>query len=205
MSGEHQLRFLALGDSYTIGQNVEIAERWPVQLVQRLRGEGVNIGEAEIIALTGWTTRQLTEALVTSNTQGQFDIVSLMIGVNNQYQGFGIGQYRLEFIELLRRSVAYTVNKPSHVIVVSIPDWSVTPFAEGENRARVAKEIDDFNAVNRDEAAKVGASYVNVTTVSRRAADEPRLLSDDGLHPSGAMYSRWVDLIIPACHEAVGP
>ena len=205
MSGEHQLRFLALGDSYTIGQNVEIAERWPVQLVQRLRGEGVNIGEAEIIALTGWTTRQLTEALVTSNTQGQFDIVSLMIGVNNQYQGFGIGQYRLEFIELLHRSVAYTVNKPSHVIVVSIPDWSVTPFAEGKDRARVAKEIDDFNAVNRDEAAKVGASSVNVTTVSRRAADEPHLLFDDCLHPSVAMYSRLVDLIIPACHEAVGP
>ena len=205
MSGDHQLRFLALGDSYTIGHNVEIGERWPVQLVHQLRGQGVNIAETEFIAVTGWTTSQLTEALDTSDTQGPFEIVSLMIGVNNQYQGLDIGQYRVEFVDLLHRAVAYTGNMPSNVIVVSIPDWSVTPFAEGKDHAQVASEIDDFNAVNHDEAAKVGARYVNVTTVSRLAANEPHLLSSDGLHPSGAMYSRWVDLIIPACHGVVAP
>lgn len=204
MSGEKQLRYLALGDSYTIGHNVEIEERWPVQLVQRFRGQGVNIAEPEIIAVSGWTTSQLTEALNTGETRGPFDIVSLMIGVNNQYQGLGIDQYRAQFVDLLRRSVEYAGNMPSNVIVVSIPDWSVTPFAEGKNRAQAAQEIDEYNAVNQDEAAKVGAGYVNVTTVSRRAADEPDLLSSDGLHPSGAMYKRWVDLIIPYCHRAVG-
>ncbi len=205
MSGEHQLRYLALGDSYTIGHNVEIGERWPVQLVQRLRGQGVNMAEPEIIAVSGWTTSQLTEAVDASDTQGPFAIVSLLIGVNNQFHGLDIEQYRAEFVDLLHRSVAYAGIMPSNVIVVSIPDWSVTPFAEGKDRAQVAKEVDEFNAVNQDEAAKVGTRYVNVTTVSRRAANEPHLLSGDGLHPSGAMYSRWVDLIIPACHSAVSP
>ena len=205
MSGEHQLRYLALGDSYTIGHNVEIEERWPVQLVQRLRGQGVNMAEPEIIAVSGWTTSQLTKALDTSDPQGAFDMVSLMIGVNNQYHGLDTGQYRVEFVDLLHWSVAFAGDIPSNVIVVSIPDWSVTPFAEGKDRAQVAKEIDDFNFINQREAAMVGARYVNVTTVSRRAADEPHLLSGDGLHPSGAMYNRWVDLIIPACQGAVAP
>ena len=170
-----------------------------MQLVQRLRGQGLNI------AVSGWTTSQLTEALDTSDTQGPFDIVTLMIGVNNQFHGLDIGQYRFELAERLHRSVVFARNKPSNVIVASIPDWSVTPFAEGKDRAQVAGEIDRFNAVNQEEAAKIGARYVNVTTVSRLAAKEPHLLSGDGLHRSGAMYSRWVDLIIPACHGAVAP
>ena len=149
MSGEHQLRFLALGDSYTICHNVEIGERWPVQLVQQLKGQGVLVAETEIIAVSGWTTSQLSEALDSSDVQGPFDIVSLLIGVNNQYHDLGIGQYRTEFVGLLHRSVVYAGDQPSKVIVVSIPDWSVTPFAEGKDRGQIAKEIDDFNAVNQ--------------------------------------------------------
>ena len=205
MSGEHQFRYLALGDSYTIGENVEIVERWPVQLVQRLRGQGVNIAEPEIIAVSGWTTSQSAEALDASDSTEPYDIVSLMIGVNNQYHGLDIGQYRVEFVDLLARSIAFAANMPSNVIVASIPDWSVTPFAEGKDRAQVANEIDAFNSINEEETAKVGARYVDVTGVSRRAANEPHLLSGDGLHPSGAMYSQWVDLIIPACRGAVAP
>ena len=204
MSGEHQLRYLALGDSYTICHNVEIGERWPVQLVQQLKGQGVLVAETEIIAVSGWTTSQLSEALDISDVQGPFDIVSLLIGVNNQYHGLSIGQYRTEFVELLHRSVVYAGDQPSKVIVVSIPDWSVTPFAEGKDRGQIAKEIDDFNAVNQAETEKIGARYVNVTTVSRQAAREPDLLSSDGLHPSRAMYSLWVGLILPAANGIVG-
>ena len=203
MSSEQQLRFLALGDSYTIGHNVEIAERWPVQLVERLRGEGINISDAEIIAVSGWTTNQLQEAVKTTAPQGPFDIVTLMIGVNNRYQGLDIDQYRMEFVDLLHRSVAYGRGDPSKVIVVSIPDWSVTPFARGKDCAEAAIKIDEFNNVNQVEVAKAGGRYVNVTPISRRASDEPHLLSSDGLHPSGAMYKLWVDIIIPACHAAM--
>ena len=205
MSGERELSYLALGDSYTIGHNVEIGERWPVQLAQRLRGEGANIGEPEIIAVSGWTTSQLIEAIDASGTQGPFDIVSLMIGVNNQYRGLDIGQYQVEFRDLLHRSVVYAGNMASNVIVMSIPDWSVTPFAEGKERTQAAKEIDEFNAINQAESAEIGARYVSVTPISRLAADQPELLSSDGLHPSGAMYSQWVDLIISACRGIVVP
>ena len=203
MSSAQQLRFLALGDSYTIGHNVEIAERWPVQLVERLRGEGINISDAEIIAVSGWTTNQLQEAVKTTVPQGPFDIVTLMIGVNNQYQGLDIDQYRSEFVDLLHQSVAFGKGDPSKVIVVSIPDWSVTPFAEGKNRAEAATKIDEFNAVNETEVAKVGGRYVDVTPISRRAEYEPHLLSSDGLHPSGAMYKLWVGIIVPECRAAM--
>ena len=205
MIGEEQLRYLALGDSYTIGHNVEIGERWPVQLVQRLREQGIIVAETEMIAVSGWTTSQLTEALDTSDTQGQFDMVSLMIGVNNQYHSLGIGQYRTEIVDLLHRSVTFAGDQPSKVFAVSIPDWSVTPFAEGRDRGQIAKEIDEFNAVNQAESGKIGSRYVDVTTVSRQAANEPDLLSSDGLHPSGVMYSRWVGLILPAANGIIGP
>ena len=194
----NELRYLALGDSYTIGQSVVVAERWPVQLVQRLREAGVNIADPEIVARTGWTTEDLAAGIETANPQGPFDIVSLLIGVNNQFRGLDIDQYRTEFAALLQRALAFAGDKPANVIVVSIPDWGVTPFAVGIDGDRIAKEINLYNMINKEQAARVGATYIDITGISRLAEADRRLLADDGLHPSGDMYGRWVELVLPA-------
>lgn len=177
---------------------MEVSERWPVQLARRLQEDGVAINEPEIVAQTGWTTNELAEAIARIGPSGPFDIVTLMIGVNNQFRGLDIEQYRREFSALLLRSVHFAGGEPSRVIVISIPDWGVTPFAQDLDRDRIAREIDRFNFVAMEEAARVGAIFVDVTGVSRLAASQPSLITFDGLHPSGDMYSQWVDLIFPA-------
>ena len=146
-----------------------------MQLVERLRGERINISDAEIIAVSGWTTSQLQEAVDTAAPQGPFDIVTLMIGVNNQYQGLDIGQYRTEFVDLLHRSIAFGRDNPSNVIVVSIPDWSVTPFAEGKDRAKSAMKIDEFNAVNQAEVDHAG-----MADIGERGLQVPIILDRGG-------------------------
>ena len=193
----NELRYLALGDSYTIGQGVEFSERWPVQLVQRLREDGVIISTPEIIARTGWSTSQLAEGIARADPEGQFDLVTLMIGVNNQFRGSSIEQYRKEFSVLLLQSADFAGEKASRVIVVSTPDWGVTPFARGLDRDQIAREIDQFNLVAIEETKRAGAIFVDITGISRLAAEQRNLLAPDGLHPSGVMYSRWVDLIFP--------
>jgi lysophospholipase L1-like esterase len=177
-------RFLALGDSYTIGEGVTPEERWPNQL---------RIGEPEIIARTGWTTGELSAAIDAASLQSPYDLVTLLIGVNNQYRGRGVEEYRREFAALLRRAIELAGGKPSRVIVVSIPDWGVTPFAAGRDRAAIAREIDSFNAVNRAEAWRAGARYADITPISRQ---KPELVASDGLHPSGAMYAEWARAIL---------
>ena len=196
-----ELRFLALGDSYTIGQSVDVSDRWPVQLVRRLRDAGVSVSDPDIIAQTGWTTGELSAAIGEAAPEGTFDIVSLLIGVNNQFRGMDIGQYQTEFADLLRRAVAFAAEDPSRVIVVSIPDWGVTPFAQGRDVDLIAQQIDLFNSVNRTEAMRTGTRYVDVTAISREAVTEPGLVAEDGLHPSGEMYSRWVDVVLPVALE----
>ena len=192
-----ELRYLALGDSYTIGQGVDASERWPVQLVQRLREEGVNISEPEIVAQTGWTTADLAQGIARIRPSGPFDLVTLMIGVNNQFRGLDIEQYRKEFSALLLQSVNFAGEDPSRVIVVSIPDWSATTFAQGLDQSPIAQEIDQFNFVVMEETRRVGTVFVDVTGISRLAANQPTLLAADGLHPSGDMYRQWVNLIFP--------
>ena len=192
-----ELRYLALGDSYTIGQSVDISERWPAQLARRLREASINVADAQIIARTGWTTEDLAKGIEVASPVGPFDIVTLSIGVNNQYQSLDINQYEQEFAALLKSAVKFAGDRPSHVIVVSIPDWGITPFASGLNREEIGKEIDQFNMINREETTLIGATYIDVTGISREAGTEPDLLATDGLHPSGKMYSRWVDLILP--------
>ena len=198
-----ELRYLALGDSYTIGESVEASERWPVQLVQRLREDGVTINEPEIVARTGWTTSELAGGIARVNPAGPFALVTLMIGVNNQIRGLDIEQYRQEFSALLLQAVHFAGGESSQVIVVSTPDWGATPFARGLDRGRIAREIDQFNLVAMEETNRSGAVFVDVTGISRLAADQPNLLAFDGLHPSGDMYNRWVDLILPAARGIV--
>jgi lysophospholipase L1-like esterase len=183
-------RYLALGDSYTIGESVPAAERFPVQLAQKL-----GIPEPQIIARTGWTTDELDAAIDAANPQGPFDLVTLLIGVNNQYRGRSADEYRTQFAGLLNRAIGFAGGDAKKVIVVSIPDWGVTPFAEGRDRAKIAREIDQFNAINREEAARAGAKWVDITPISR--GSDPALVAGDGLHPSGKQYADWMKAIAP--------
>lgn len=197
------MRFLALGDSYTIGDCVAETEQWPVQLVNRLQEQGIPISPPEIIAASGWTTNDLAEGIKAVPPQRLYDFVSLLIGVNNQYQGRSREEYRQQFAELLQQAVTLARNDPACVIVLSIPDWSVTPFAAGLHTAVITAEIDAFNAINRAETEKAGAHYVDVTAVSRQAAADPTLIAEDGLHPSGKMYTAWAALALPVVLEEV--
>jgi lysophospholipase L1-like esterase len=197
-----QLTYLALGDSYTIGESVKPELRWPDQLVARLRAKDLNVADPIIIAQTGWTTDELAAAIDarTDLAGRKFDLVTLLIGVNNQYRGRNLEEYRRQFAQLMKRAIDFAGGKPSHVIVVSIPDWGVTPFAEGRDRAQIAREIDTFNRVNREETMLAGARYVDVTPTSR---DQPSLVAEDSLHPSGDMYRLWANLVLPEAFDAL--
>ncbi len=197
------MRFLALGDSYTIGEGVAAAGRWPVQLAALLRAESYPLTEPQIIAVTGWTTAELWAGVDRASPAGPFDLVSLLIGVNNQYRGLALDEYRRQFCALLERAIAFAGGEPGRVLVLSIPDWSVTPFAAGRDRAAISAAIDRFNAANREETACLAAHYVDVTPISRRAAADASLLAGDGLHPSGGMYAAWARLALPAARAAL--
>jgi len=198
------LRFLALGDSYTIGESVAESERWPDQLAEALVAEGIMMEPPEIIARTGWTTGELLDAIGTAQIQPPYQLVSLLIGVNNQYRGYSQEEYRAEFAVLLTQAIDFAGGDPARVLVVSIPDWGVTPYAERFHQETVSREIDAFNKINRQEADRLGVHYVDVTSISRRAEQEAELIAEDGLHPSGKMYSKWIEVILPAAQEALG-
>jgi len=195
-------RILALGDSYTIGEGVAEAERWPNQLAARL-----NLPAPEIVARTGWTTDELATAIDVHALHPPYTLVTLLIGVNNQYRGRDLANYRVEFTQLLRSAISLAGDKAQHVLVVSIPDWSVTPFARASGRdlAQTAREIDAFNAVNEQIAAALHAGHVDVTAMSRDRGGAADMLVDDGLHPSAAMYTRWLTAIEPAARAALSP
>lgn len=197
------MRFLALGDSYTIGESVALKERWPIQLAGLLREAGFNVDAPTLIAKTGWTTDELNAAIDRANPQGSYDLVSLLIGVNNQYRGRDADEYRAEFAVLLKRAIGFADGNAKHVLVLSIPDWGVTPFAAGRDRSAIAAAIDRFNAINREESERAGARYVDVAPISREAATDKKLIADDGLHPSGVMYAEWARLAFPAACEAL--
>jgi lysophospholipase L1-like esterase len=196
-------RFLALGDSYTIGESVAVAGRWPNQLALQLRKSGIDIAGPEIIAKTGWTTDELSSAIDAAKPQGPYALVTLLIGVNNQYRGRDAEQYRKEFTALLHRAITFASGDPKRVIVVSIPDWGVTPFAAHRDRAKIAAEIDHFNAINAEETKRAGARYADITPVSRHPATDTPLIAPDGLHPSAAMYTEWVKIISPQAEAAL--
>ncbi len=190
---KHKYTYLAVGDSYTIGEMVKENERFPMQLSQRLNSDSIDIAEPLIIAKTGWTTDELLAAIKEKNVKDTFSIVTLLIGVNNQYRGRSSEEYRAELKQLLDIAIKYTGGKNEHVFVLSIPDWGVTPFAEGKDRGKIAAEIDEYNRVKKEECEKLGVKYYDITEISRNT--DPALIASDGLHPSGKMYKMWVDKI----------
>ena len=196
------LRYLALGDSYTIGEDVPAQARWPMQLVEKLRKQGVAIDDPQIIAVTGWTTDELSAGMDQAALAPDYDLVTLLIGVNNQYRGRSAQDYREQFRTLLLRAVALAGRRAGRVVVVSIPDWGVTPFgyASGRDVRQIAHELDQFNALAREEAEHAGAPFVNITGISREHAG---LVASDGLHPSGAQYALWTEAIAPAVARAL--
>lgn len=191
------IQYLALGDSYTIGTSVSEQERYPVQAVNILKSEGVAIESADIIATNGWTTADLSNGIAHSAFTNSYDVVTLLIGVNNQYQGRSIDEYRTQFAALAERAIQYAKGKPGHVIVLSIPDYSVTPFASGANKIKIAAEIDAFNKVNLAVADAYHLQYLDVTDESRKAANDLSLVASDGLHFSGKEYSIWARQLAP--------
>ena len=193
-------RYLALGDSYTIGESVSETDRWPNQLARLLEADRMQT-EVTIIARTGWTTDELWQGIQAREIQPPYDLVSLLIGVNNQYRGYNINEYREQFVFLLKKAIGYAGGEPNRVIVLSIPDWGVTPFASGRNREQITKEIDEFNRVNREETEKAGAHYVDITPGSREAVSNEALIASDGLHPSGKMYTAWTEKVLPVVRD----
>jgi len=201
--GEAPLQYLALGDSYTIGESVPEAGRWPVQLAAALRERGVPLAAPRIIATTGWTTDELSAAMDAAEPLGQWDFVSLLIGVNNQYRGRPLDEYRLQFAALLERAIALAGGRPGRVLVLSIPDWGVTPFGQGSGRdtARIAAELDAYNAAAAAECAARGVAFVDITPASRSPGDQPDRIADDGLHPSALAYADWTGLALPVAQS----
>lgn len=192
-------RFLALGDSYTIGEGVDPDGRWPVLLARALRGDGLALEDPQIVATTGWTTDELSAGIDAAAPQGPFALVALLIGVNNQYRGRPLEEYRQQFGELLERAIGFAGGRADRVLVLSIPDWGVTPFARqsGRDLTQVARELDAFNAIAREACDGRGVAFVDVTAHSRAHGAEPAMLADDGLHPSAAMYAAWAQLARP--------
>ena len=193
-------RFLTLGDSYTIGEDVAPSENWPHQLAAAL-----HLDAPEILARTGWTTDELSAAMDTHAFHPPYDLVTLLIGVNNQYRGRDLENYRVEFRALLERAIALAGGDARRVLVVSIPDWGVTRFGakSGRNTAQIAREIDAFNAAASDISAARHARYVDVTAISRERGGDTDMLVADGLHPSAAMYTRWTAVIAPQAQAAL--
>ncbi len=188
-------RYLALGDSYTIGQSVAASDRFPAQTVALLRANGIKIKDPEYIATTGWTTINLQNAINAQNPQGPYDAVSLLIGVNDQYQTHDTTNYRNRFTQLLTKAIALAGNSTARVFVVSIPDYSVTPFVDAADKATVSKEVDWFNTINKQVALQYHIAYVDITPSSREAATNAALIANDGLHPSGLEYKKWADML----------
>jgi lysophospholipase L1-like esterase len=190
-----ELKFLALGDSYTIGESVAEKDRWPVQLTARLRAKGIKVSNPKIIATTGWRTDDLKNAILKDNPSKDYDYVSLLIGVNNQYQGKSASSYAPEFEELLKMAIEFAGGNKSKVFVVSIPDYGFTPFGK-EKKESITKAIDEFNAVNKSITEKYQIKYFDITPISRKGLEDPELVAADGLHPSGKMYGEWVNVIL---------
>lgn len=200
------IRYLALGDSYTIGESVSESLRWPNQLAQALNESEIPVIKPDILARTGWTTNELMAAIEKSDLQNEYQLVSLLIGVNNQYRGYAESQQIEEFELLLQRAISFAQGDTSRVFVVSIPDYGVTPFGQSGDPERIAREIDRYNEINQAICVKYGVRYFDITPISREALTDPDLIAGDRLHPSGLMYERWVtEVILPGVKTLLQP
>jgi lysophospholipase L1-like esterase len=200
------IRWLALGDSYTIGEAVDAGSRWPQVLADALRAQGIAVAPVQFIAGTGWSTDELGAALEGSTLAPPYDLVSLLIGVNNQYRGRDLDEYRVQFTDLLLRAVALAGDRAGRVLVLSIPDWGVTPFAASgdRDRARIAREIDAFNATACEICAAHRVAWVDITPLSRDPGAQATQLAGDGLHPSAAQYALWAAHALPVALRLLG-
>jgi lysophospholipase L1-like esterase len=199
------LTFLALGDSYTIGESVPIYENFPYQTVQLLRKSSIPVQAPEIVAKTGWTTDELMAGIDRTIFEKSYDIVTLLIGVNNQYRGKDPSTYEKEFEQLLNKAIAFAGGNKQHVFVLSIPDWGATPFAASRDRIKIGKEIDLFNAINKKSTDAAGIAYISITAGSREATSNASLVAKDGLHPSGLEYGRWAKKLADAILQSIRP
>ena len=197
--------FLALGDSYTIGEQVRIAESFPYQTVQLLRKKGLLFFAPEIIATTGWTTDELSAAMDSTSFLPQYDIVSLLIGVNNQYRGRSVNEYKVEFDHLLQRAIQLAANKTDHVMVISIPDWGVTPFAAGQDSNKIAAAIDEYNAAAKKICDQHNIAFIDITAAQRTDNNKEGFVASDGLHPSAKEYAKWALLLSEKIKRVVQP
>ena len=193
------LTYLAIGDSYTIGEQVQGKDSFPNQVYSLVKKDFSNFTEPRIIAKTGWTTDELERGIIAADKaeplQVSYDVVSLLIGVNNQYRGSTVENYKPEFEELLKKAIRFAGNNAAHVVVISIPDWGVTPFAKGRNSNKIAKEIDAYNAAAKEIASTYDVHYIDITPWTREAATDNSFLAADGLHPSSKEYKRWAEKI----------
>ena len=189
--------YLALGDSYTIGQSIPQADSFPYQLTALLTSASFKVSAPQIIAVTGWTTDDLIDAISKSSIRSnQFDFVTLLIGVNDQYQGLSQSNYRIKFAQVLQTAISFAKGDSTRVFVLSIPDYGVTPFANKDDSV-IGPEIDQFNAINKQISLAAGVNYLDITAISREAAVDPTLIAPDGLHPSAKMYALWMNLLEP--------
>lgn len=196
MSGKSK-QMICLGDSYTIGESVAMVDRFPEKTVELLNKEAIHFGNTEIVARTGWTTSNLINAIKDRDLKKDYDYVTLLIGVNDQFQGIDTTEYKQNFEHLLQTAILFANKKPEHVFVLSIPDYGVTPFAKygRQSPAQISAEIDIFNTINLSISLKYNVNFIDVTPISRMAKDDSSLLADDGLHPSGLMYKQWAILL----------
>lgn len=189
------LTYLALGDSYTIGEGVPEKDRYPNQLVAKLNTEtNQEWTNAEIIAKTGWTVDELDEGINNSTLiHNSYDLVTLLIGVNNQYRGRAVEVYKAEFEQMLLRAIVFAGNLPKHVVVLSIPDWGITPFANEKrsDRKKIASEIDAYNLAQKNVCDQYGVFFIDITEDYRATGNQPEMYVEDNLHPSGKVYARW--------------
>lgn len=203
MLNNNSYTWLALGDSYTIGESVNEEERFPAQTISILKNKNISFKTPEYIATTGWTTLNLLDAIAQQNLQGSYDVVSLLIGVNDQYQHFDTGNYRIHFTQCLQKAIALAGNKRDHVFVLSIPDYSVTPFAQNSDRVQIRKELDEFNAIIKEITLSYNISYTDITPLTREAKTNALLIAGDGLHPSAKEYAKWAALLAPEIEKAL--
>jgi lysophospholipase L1-like esterase len=190
--------YLALGDSYTIGESVPAKKSFPYQLADQLIAGGIKVAQPRIIAQTGWTTADLIQAIKLEKLNTKYDFITLLIGVNNQYMNESIDTYRKEFKQLLSTAISCSKGGKATVFVISFPDWTVTPFGKRGSSREAAASVDKFNAVNKLETLNAGVNYIDISIVSRLADKDESLIAADGLHPSAKLYSQWVRQLYPA-------